>query len=49
MRGPVVDAKGKVIGLNIATKIFDETSSYAIPSAVVRKIVAELRKKEPAR
>jgi S1-C subfamily serine protease len=42
--GPVVDATGKVVALSIATRILDDTRTYAIPAAVVRKIIAELRK-----
>jgi serine protease Do len=38
--GPVVDLDGRAIGLNIARA--DRTASYAIPSATVRKLVAEL-------
>jgi S1-C subfamily serine protease len=42
--GPVVDATGKVIALNIATRILDSSRTYAIPAAAVRKAVDDLRK-----
>jgi S1-C subfamily serine protease len=42
--GPLVDATGKVVAINIATSVFDDTCTYAIPAAVVRKTVEELRK-----
>lgn len=47
--GPVVDVTGKVIALNITTRILDDTRAYAIPAAVVRKTVEELRKERPAK
>jgi S1-C subfamily serine protease len=47
--GPVVDATGKVVALTIATRILDDTRTYAIPAAVVRKTVEELRKERPAK
>jgi S1-C subfamily serine protease len=47
--GPVVDATGKVVALTIATRILDDTRTYAIPGAVVRKTVDELRKERPAK
>jgi S1-C subfamily serine protease len=47
--GPVVDATGKAVALTIATRILDDTRTYAIPGAVVRKTVDELRKERPAK
>lgn len=47
--GPVVDATGKVVAINIATSLFDQTSTYAIPAAVVRKTVEKLRKERAAK
>jgi S1-C subfamily serine protease len=47
--GPVVDTTGKVVALNITTRILDDTRAYAIPAAVVRKTVDELRKERPAK
>jgi S1-C subfamily serine protease len=47
--GPVVDATGKVVALTIATRILDDTRTYAIPAAVVRTTVDELRKERPAK
>ncbi|HEV8607310.1 MAG TPA: trypsin-like peptidase domain-containing protein [Tepidisphaeraceae bacterium] len=41
--GPVVDAQGKVIGVNIAT--IWGAFTYAIPAEVVRKAVAEAKNK----
>ena len=45
--GPVVDATGKVVGINIATRVLDDSRTYAIPAAVVQKTVEELRKQHP--
>jgi len=39
--GPVVDSRGKVVGINIGT--FEGNLVYAIPANVVRKVVSELR------
>ncbi len=40
--GPLVDATGKVVALNIA-RFYDDVRVYAIPSGVVHKVVDELR------
>jgi hypothetical protein len=45
----VVDATGKVVGLNFVTKILDETRTNAIPAAVIRKTVEEMRKERLAK
>ena len=47
--GPVVDATGKVVALNIATRVLDDTRTYAVPAAVARKAVEELRKQQPSK
>jgi serine protease Do len=39
--GPVVGRSGEIVGINIARA--DEIRTFAIPSAVVRKVVAELK------
>ncbi|MEI8198342.1 MAG: PDZ domain-containing protein, partial [Phycisphaerae bacterium] len=39
--GPLVDLDGRVIGLNIARA--SRTETYALPAAVVARVVAELR------
>jgi serine protease Do len=46
---PVVDAHGKVIGITLATESLGPTVKesaimYAIPSAIVRKVIEELRR-----
>lgn len=41
--GPVVGRSGEIVGINIARA--DEIQTFAIPSDVVRKVVAELKAK----
>lgn len=41
--GPLVDTDGKVVGINVARAL--RVTSYAIPAEVVRRVVAELKKK----
>jgi S1-C subfamily serine protease len=41
--GPVVDRFGQIIGVNVARA--DEVQTFAIPSGVVQKLVAELKSK----
>ncbi len=47
--GPVVDATGKVVALNITTRILDHCRTYAIPVAAVRKAVDKLREQPPSK
>ena len=44
--GPVVDAAGNVIGINIARA--DRTASYALPSATVLALLDKLKSESPA-
>jgi serine protease Do len=42
--GPLVDAEGKVVGINIARAL--RVTSYAIPADIARRLVGELKNKQ---